>query len=275
MDFLKININQVLETLSNKPEVSKLGFFSKPYKINIDNKNLIVKCYKPTKNADYIINLHNDYVKQLAELNIEVPETYISKVEEKNKHKLVILQNAFEDNELVRTILSNSDKSILLNIMQLLFEDTIKFWNNNKNGERLGFHPTLRNYALRNNQLYYFDTFPPMNLTQKELNKLIIQMAPVVSFIKPFVPLKSINRVSDEYYSVEKMITGLIGSCVRLRPEFAETFLDFSRNYIPNCDLAEVEKNNIIAKINEPPKLSFIWRFVRKLTGNVGAKNVG
>ena len=41
---------------------------------------------------------------------------------------------------------------------------------------QMGFHPTLRNYAIQDGEFWYFDTFPPMaHLSQDELEWYILQ----------------------------------------------------------------------------------------------------
>lgn len=162
----------------------------------------------------------------------------------------------------------------LYRYLTLVYDEIIAYWNKKPFSLDFGFHPTLRNYSIRNNSLYYFDTFPPMNMSQLALNKLILQMAPVRDWIKSFIPSKAINRVSNEYYYFDKMFLGIVGSSVRLRPEFGQQILDFTENYLSDAKLSPEVKKELLAQVTAPPKLSFLWRFVRKLTGNIGQPNV-
>jgi hypothetical protein len=275
MDLHSIDIARLIEKLKKKEQVSQLGFFSKPYTIKLDNEEIVIKVYNPVKNnASFIIQSHDKYIEDLKRTGIKVPNTRISMVKKGSKQQLIILQPAFEKSELVRTIFEVKPLEKLLQFLRLMYNDTIIFWLNNPYKSKLGFHPTLRNYAYSNGSLHYFDTFPPMNMSQHELNKLILQMAPVTNWIKSLIPVKAINRVSNEYYSVEKMIIGILGSSIRLRPEYAEEFLKFTKNYIQESNLTSKEKYSILQKIDAPPRLPFLWRLVRKITGNVGKPNI-
>ena len=71
------------------------------------------------------------------------------------------------------------------------------------------------------------------------------------------------------------MIIGILGSSIRLRPEYAKEFLKFTKNYIQESNLTSKEKYSILQKTDAPPRLPFLWRLVRKITGNVGKNNVG
>ena len=178
MNLQDIDISSYVEQLDDKKQCSQLGFFSKPYMVDMDNTEVIVKRYHPLKkNVSFILESHDKYVNDLKKLGIKVPETRMVCVQKGAKQELVVLQNAFKEEELVRSIFQKKPLEELLKIMELLYNETVNFWINNTNKENLGFHPTLRNYAIKDDELFYFDTVPPMNMQQNELNKLIIQMA--------------------------------------------------------------------------------------------------
>lgn len=270
-----LNIDKVFESIEGQEEDSKLGFFSKPYRIVIDQEEVIAKVYHPTKkDASLIAQLHDDYKLRLANTGVKLPPTNIYIAERKGKQVLVILQRPFAEAELLRNEFEAGSLEEVLHLLKLIFDDTLLFWKNKPVDSELGFHPTLRNYARHQGSLYYFDTFPPMNMDQETLNKIIVKMAPLPSWIKPLVPLKAINRVSDEYYSVVKMIVGIVGSSCRLRPTYAQEILSATKEYIEVSDLTAKEKKEILTEIAIPPKLPFIWTWIRKITGNVGKPNI-
>ncbi|MGB2153640.1 MAG: DUF6206 family protein [Flavobacteriaceae bacterium] len=268
------NINQYLDRLCGE-QCSQLGFFSKPHRAEIEGTKVIIKRYHPIKKeVSHIIKSHDEYIHSLRSMGIQVPWTKILAVRKKSKNELVIIQKAFEEEEVLRTMFSQDSLEDLYRYLTLVYDEIIKYWNTKPFSLEFGFHPTLRNYSIRNNSLYYFDTFPPMNMPQPELNKLILQMAPVRDWIKSFIPSKAINRVSNEYYYFDKMFLGIVGSSVRLRPEFGQQILDFTENYLSDAKLSPEVKKELLAQVTAPPKLSFLWRFVRKLTGNIGKPNV-
>ncbi|MDX2304963.1 MAG: DUF6206 family protein [Microscillaceae bacterium] len=263
-----------------KQAISKLGFFSSPIKIhNQQGDALVLKIYKPIKNPtlmDFILENHKDYILKMRALGILIPDTEAQVRQIASKFYLIICQKAFEPSELVRNLLEEAPKNRFLEIMTRIFDDILLYWQNKKNEPlEIGFHPTLRNYALRDEKLYYFDTFPPMLMPQKHLNKIILKMAPLQIPMQYFVPQHSINRVSDEYYQLDKMIIGVIGSCCRLRPEFHAAILESARAYIAQNDQTDPsDKNKILCHTEKAPKLSKIWVFCRRLFGNVGKPNI-
>lgn len=270
--------NAIQDKLYLTSLASKLGFFSKPIEVHHQGKNYILKVYKPQKNKDFIqwlINEHDKYVVELTQCGITIPETTIQSIQIHRHFHLSIVQNAFHKNELIRTIFENESIAEICNLLAKILDESILFWEKKSQLKVIGFHPTLRNYAYQNNQLYYFDTFPPMSMSQKEINSLILKMTPLKINISFLIPNSWINRVSNEYYQKDKMLIGLIGSTCRLRPELKNEVLSFAKNYFLNHpDLTSEEKGNIISLLEAPPKLSFLWTSIRKLLGKTGKPNV-
>lgn len=275
IDISLLHQKDVLKIIASEKESSPLGFFSKPFRVQLQGKENIVKIYTAIRSVKHIVQeKHDSYKNLLEQTGIKIPHTQAILMDERKPALFVIVQEPFADEELVRTILEKCEKEKVFELITKLFEDVLVFWKNKPHDQPLGFHPTLRNYAIRNNTLYYVDTFPPMNFPQDELNRFILKVAPVPRVVTFFIPEKSINRVTDEYYSIEKMLIGLIGSTCRLRPEYADEILEYSKKYISGCTLNEQEKQNLLHDLDAPPRLSFLWRMVRKLTGNVGKPNV-
>lgn len=99
-------------------------------------------------------------------------------------------------------------------------------------------------------------------------------MSPFGKVFKKFIPLNLMDIVSNEYYDLKKMFTGIVGSCCRLRPENAAAVLAYSREYISNTSCSAQEKLNIIEALQSPPNLPGFWTFFRRVSGNVGKPNV-
>lgn len=270
--------DDLILSLDTKIECSDLGFFSKPFRITYQGEELIIKTYLPLRNnslVSYIIENHNKYVAELNSIGIKIPDTTIAMRQIKGKQQIIIIQKPFHENELLRSIIKKASITELFSLCQLIFKDIQKFWSGKKVLMPIGFHPTLRNYALRQSELYYLDTFPPMLMEQKNLNHLILTMAPYETFIKKIIPSQLINRVSNEYYHLDKMFSGVVGSCCRLRPEFSSDILEFSLNYLKTgCQFSGKEKESTYKLLQKPPDLSGLWILVRKLTGNKGEPNI-
>ena len=267
----------ILSEAASRLTDSNLGYFSKPFRINFRNSELMLKKYYPVRNPDIVSKIlqnHERYISALSSIGIRVPDTIIRSVKIKGKYQIFILQEAFRKDEMLRTRFENSPEDELPKLCKLIYDDVQKFLTYPKVSMDIGFHPTLRNYALHNDTLFFFDTFPPMLMKQRDLNRIIIRMSPYGSFFKVFIPERFINLVTDEYYNFEKMFIGITGSCCRLRPENANAILDFSTGYINNSTCSPEVKQNITRMLKTPPELPGIWTFIRKLSGNVGKPNI-
>lgn len=278
MSFTPEQVLMLLQNTNRKQTCSDWGYFSKPFRVNNQDEEFIVKTFLPVANktlVDFIIQNHNEYKDALLATGIKLPETYITSIEKKKKHQIIIIQQPFKDEELARGIIAKASLKDINGICAMLYADILKFWNAKGNNRSIGFHPSLRNYALRNRELYYFDTFPPMLMDQMALNRIIIAMSPYGRLIKKLVPPSFINRVSDEYYRLDTMFIGLVGSCCRLRPELSAEILNFSCEYVKNSgEICEENTQSILLRLKAPPNLSKLWLTVRKLSGNSGKPNV-
>jgi hypothetical protein len=275
MKFSDSEIEKILEECRLDNYESNLGYFSKPFRIVFNGNDIIVKRYHPIRNgASFIYENHDEYLRKLMEIGIKIPSTTMITNRKKYKIELIILQEPFRKEELFRNIFQQATLEKSLHLLKMILDDTLKFWKNMPQYQPIGFHPSLRNYAIRRGELYYFDSFPPMLMSQDELNRIIIKMSPFGFLIKPIVPAKALNRVSDEYYSIIKMVKGIVGSCCRLRPEYMEEILEFSISYVRKSDLKQSEIEYIINEIRTPPKLTGIWKTIRRLSGNTGNPNV-
>jgi len=276
--FTQEEADDLLSGIVSEKLSSDLGYFSKPFRAYRGDKAFIIKLYLPVKNISLVASIirnHGLYITELRSSGLRIPDTFIFCRPKGKKHQIVIIQDSFRDDELLRNRVLEASPDELSRLCYLVFDDIIKFWRSRKNPVETGFHPTLRNYVLHEGNLHYFDTFPPMLMKQRELNAVIVKMSPYGKLLKRIIPLRLINKVTDEYYHLDKMFTGIVGSCCRLRPDDAGKILQFSRDYVSrSAGLSDPEKESILALLNKPPDLPGIWILIRKLSGNVGKPNI-
>ena len=276
--FTQEEAEELLSGIESEKLSSDLGYFSKPFRVDHGDKALIIKLYLPVKNSSLVASIirnHGQYISELRSSGVRIPDTFIFCRPKGKKHQIVIIQDSFTEGELLRNRIQEAGPDELTRLCSLVFDDIIKFRRSRKKSVEIGFHPTLRNYALHEGDLHYFDTFPPMLMNQRDLNALVLKMSPYGGLIRKFVPLRLINKVTDEYYHLDKMFTGIAGSCCRLRPDDAGKILQFSRDYVNrSAALTEQEKESILALLKKPPELPRIWILIRKLSGNVGKPNI-
>ncbi len=274
--FTEEEIQGIELEIQDRSQESNLGFFSQPFRMSIRNEEYIVETYVPIKNGvllDQIIENHDPYIKGLESSGVTVTETLLLNRSFNNKNRLVIIQKAYPPESMLRHLVINSDTEKCNELIELILQATIDYWKN-KIEEPIGFHPTLRNYALNNGELEYFDTFPPMLMEQKPLNRIILAMSPFGKGIKWLVPLSAMNRVSNEYDDYVKMYCGILGSSCRLHPDRADKIISMALELISNSNLHSDLITEIKKNLQQPPKLSGIWTFIRKISGNEGKPNV-
>jgi len=271
-------IGKILKDIESKERSSDLGYFSKPFRVNYNDRALFIKLYFPVKDQRLISSImanHDEYIRELKLAGLKIPETKILSKPSGDKHQLIIIQDAFKDEELLRNRIINGSPEDVEKLCLMVFDEMLQFHIKKNRQKEIGFHPTLRNYCVHKGELWFFDTFPPMLMNQKELNGLILKMSPYGGLLKKIIPLRLINKVTDEYYNPDKMFTGIVGSCCRLRPADADKILAFSREYVnQSVSLTDEDKESIMRLLKKPPKLSGIWILIRKLSGNKGKPNI-
>lgn len=271
-------IAKILEDIESRDRSSDLGYFSKPFRVLHGDRALFIKLYFPVRDQNYvsdIINIHNNYIRELKNAGLSIPETIILSRKAGKKHQLVIIQDAFRDEELLRNQIISENIEGVKRLCTMVFDEMLQFRGKKNRDIDIGFHPTLRNYCVHDDRLWFFDTFPPMLMNQKDLNRLILKMSPYGGFLKKIMPLRLINKVTDEYYNLDTMFSGVVGSCCRLRPDDSARILGFSREYVNrSASLTDEEKKEIMRLLNKPPQLSKIWILIRKLSGNTGKPNI-
>jgi hypothetical protein len=267
--------------LFSKSSNFNVGFFSKPFLVKEGLlKGKVVKLYRPINDLIYcnhVKELHDNYVIELRKAGIRVPETELIVASVDSVYHLAIIQEAFAPSELVRDVMKTCEVEAYLELMEGVVKDTIGFTNYmSEHPQSLGFHPTLRNYAFRMGQFFYFDTFPPMaGISEDEVQQLIIDFAPYhfPGFVKK-LSKKYLGRVTNEYYQYDLMISGIIGSSCRLRPEFADRVLIRARSILESSPIDENLREKTLTIIKNPPKLSPLWTSMRKLLGKEGKPNI-
>ncbi|MFA5353248.1 MAG: DUF6206 family protein [Thermodesulfovibrionales bacterium] len=265
-------------------ESGKYGFFSKPFLATSGPyQGKILKQYHDIRNRDLcveLVDVHNRYVGLLKKAGISVPATEIRFQEgTKGKYTIMIVQDAFPETALVRNIMLKAGFEECELLMRGIIDEavTVLTFMRDHPEENMGFHPTLRNYAMTGGKLHYFDTFPPFcRWDQRQVEEIILEFAPFgfVRFLKPLAR-PFMHRVTDEYYFEDKMILGIVGSSCRLRPEFYQQLLDSAAEQLRDMSSERVlNKEGILHELSQPPSLSPLWVITRRLLGKEGQPNL-
>ena len=261
--------------------ISKLGYFCTPFQPPSGPfSDRVIKVYRGAADAaalEKLARAHDDYVAALKACAVPLPQTEFHLVDlDGNGGKTpVIVQEALPLDSLMRPRMRRDSKEETLRMMQAAGEVIATFWTKAEAIEaRIGFHPSIRNFAIRDGQAIFFDTFPPLiHYSREEMGKLLLQFSEkrLMRLIGPFLQSK-VTGIQDEWYSPPETLVGLVGSACRLRPEFADAYLDWGRTFArshmaPWADTA-------IDGLDGPPQLPGYWTGFRKLLGLQGEPNV-
>ncbi len=282
-----LKLSSLLDLVNNREYVAHIkypqtGFFTKPFVPEAGPfQGKLIKIYKTTRNkalAQRLKSLHDDYVAQLSHLDINIPETEMAVLFDRYEYCPVIIQYAFPQASLVRRIIQTKELLDCIELLKGILLAICRFWlslNGRAPDNRLGLAASLRNCAFFDKHFWFFDTFPPLtSISNSEIHSLMLEFAPysICRIVRPLIS-PMLHHVTSEYYDIEKMLKGIVGSACRLRPEFVSQFLEISRRTMTNQSIIQLN-NYFIAQLDYPPRLSKTWLLTRFLLAQKGAPNV-
>jgi len=162
-----------------------------------------------------------------------------------------------------------------LQMMEAAGDVIATFWNNaDQFDTRIGFHPSIRNFAYLDGRALFFDTFPPLiHYSREEMGKMLLLFSDkaLMRWVGPLLQTK-VTGIQDEWYSPPETLVGLVGSACRLRPDDAEAYLDWGRDFTQRRMPRWADE--ALPELQEPPRLPGYWTGFRKLLGLQGEPNV-
>ena len=141
--------------------------------------------------------------------------------------------------------------------------------------ERIGYHPSIRNFAIDDQGPIFFDTFPPLiGYSRSEMGQLLLRFSEsgLVRMMGRAMPGR-IRSIQDEWYSPAGTIVGLVGSAVRLRPADGPAILGWAQSHAA-AHLTGQLRAEVLAELDRPPRLPAYWTGTRRLLGLEGKPNV-
>ena len=259
--------------------ISKLGYFCAPFRPqNGPLSDRVIKVYRSLADdaaLDRLAHAHTDYVALLKRTNVGLPETEFHLLDLGGRRTPVVVQQALDARSMMRPQLIAADRQTALNLMDAAGKVIAGFWNalEERDG-RVGFHPSIRNFAIVDGRAMFFDTFPPLiGSSRDEMGDMLLQFSEkrLMRWIGPVLRQK-VTGIQDEWYSPPETLVGLVGSACRLRPDDAEAFLSWGR------DFAQSEmprwSDEVLTSLKVPPRLPGYWTGFRKLLGLQGEPNI-
>ncbi|MDA0924417.1 MAG: DUF6206 family protein, partial [Proteobacteria bacterium] len=205
--------------------VSRLGYFCLPFRpADGPLADRVIKTYRGGRDRDLLQELgarHDAYVAVLTRAGVRLPQTQFLILEEAGYLQPVIVQAALDEPILMRPRLEAASLSEMQDILGAATLSIADFWARVADRpERIGYHPSIRNFAIDDQGPIFFDTFPPLiGYSHAEMGQLLLRFSEsgLVRAMGRVMPGR-IRGIQDEWYSPAGTIVGLIGSAVRLRP---------------------------------------------------------
>lgn len=272
---------QVREALRARGEpVSRLGYFCAPFRpASGPLSDRVIKTYRGGRDPEVLEQLgrrHDAYAEVLRWAGVRLPETRFLLLNEAGYLQPVIVQEALDDSLMMRPQIEAAALPDALSILEAAASSIAAFWARvAQRPERIGYHPSIRNFAFDEDGPIFFDTFPPLiGYSREEMGRLLLRFSEsgLVRGMGTVMP-ERIRGIQDEWYSPAGTIVGLIGSAVRLRPEDGPAILDWARGFAA-AELKPSLRDEVLAELDRPPRLPAFWTGMRSLLGLEGKPNV-
>ncbi|WP_293440172.1 DUF6206 family protein [Planktotalea sp.] len=259
--------------------VSKLGYFCAPFRpASGPLANKVIKVYRGLRDMaelERLAQCHSDYVAALELTGVDLPVTDFHLLDIDGTTVPVIVQEALPSDSMMRLQIIAAEREQAVEMMEAAGQVIATFWNNADKVEgRVGFHPSIRNFAYLDGKALFFDTFPPLiHYSREEMGKMLLTYSDkrLMRWVGPLIQGR-VTGIQDEWYSASETLVGLVGSACRLRPNDSARFLewgqDFARRAMPRW------AEEAIPEMKAPPKLPGYWTGFRKVLGLQGAPNV-
>lgn len=272
---------QVREALRARGEpVSRLGYFCAPFRpAEGPLSDRVIKTYRGGRDPELLEQLgrrHDAYVEVLRWAGVRLPDTRFLLLNEAGYIQPVIVQEALDDQLMMRPQIEAATLPEALAILEAAASGIAEFWARvAQRPERIGYHPSIRNFAFDAEGPIFFDTFPPLiGYSREQMGRLLLRFSEsrLVRRVGMVMP-ERIRGIQDEWYSPAGTIVGLVGSAVRLRPEDGPAILDWARGFAA-AQLKPALRDEVLAELNRAPRLPAFWTGMRGLLGLEGKPNV-
>ncbi|MGR3375208.1 DUF6206 family protein [Salipiger abyssi] len=259
--------------------ISRLGYFCAPFRpAEGPFSDRVIKVYRGLRDdaaLDRLAAAHDDYVAALRETGVPLPETAFHLLEGDGPRVPVIVQEALPETALMRPRMQAEGLDSTLEMMEAAGQVIALFWNAADRFEtRIGFHPSIRNFAVLDGQAVFYDTFPPLiHYSREEMGRMLLLFSDkrLMRLIGPLMRAR-VTGIQDEWYSAPETLVGLVGSACRLRPEHAQAYLDWGRDFAERA--MPRWAGEAVAGMQAAPRLPGYWTGFRKLLGLQGEPNL-
>lgn len=256
--------------------ISRLGYFCAPFRPPTGPwADTVIKVYQPLADAEKAARLarcHDDYRDALIAAGVPLPDTRFHLRDFDGVQIPVITQTALPTDRLMRPLMQSADRDGTLAMLDAAGQVIARFWlwEAATDTPRIGFHPSIRNFAIIDGQAIFFDTFPPLiHYSRAQMGQMLLTFSEkrLMRVVGPLIRSR-VTAIQDEWYSPSETLVGLVGSACRLRPEHTDAYLDWGRTFARTQ--MQPWQDEILAGLATPPKLGGLWTGMRKALGLEG-----
>lgn len=274
-------VGAVKEALRARGEpVSRLGYFCAPFRPETGPlADRVIKTYRGGRDPELLEQLsrrHTAYVECLTWAGVRLPETQFLLLNQAGFLQPVVVQQALDPSTMLRPQIETDPLPEALAKLEITAQAIAAFWARvAQRPERIGYHPSIRNFAWDDAGPIFFDTFPPLiGYSREDMGRLLLRFSEsgLMRGVGTLLP-ERIRAIQDEWYSPAGTILGLIGSAIRLRPADREEILDWAKDFAAR-DLRRDLGAQVLAELATPPRLPAAWTAARRLLGLEGRPNV-
>jgi hypothetical protein len=259
--------------------ISKFGYFCEPFRPSAGPLSAcVIKVYRGLPDRarlDRLAAAHAAYVALLLDCGVPMPETSFHLVAIDGVILPVVVQQALRPDSMMRIRMIEDPLPETLAHLEAAGEVIARFWTRvAKHPDRVGFHPSLRNFALVDGRAVFFDTFPPLiGYDRAEMGRILLAFSSrrLIRIVGPLARA-TVTGIQDEWYSPAETVVGLVGSACRLRPDDSSAYLDWGRAFAAR--VMPEHAAEIVVGLDRPPRLPGWWTGFRRILGLQGAPNI-
>jgi hypothetical protein len=266
--------------LARGEPVSRLGYFCVPFRpADGPLADKVIKTYRGGRDPDVLEGLaarHSAYVDVLRGAGVRLPDTQFLILRDAGHLQPVIVQDALDEAMLLRPRIAAAPLAEALDLLGAAADSIADFWARvAQRPERIGYHPSIRNFAIDEQGPIFFDTFPPLiGYSRAEMGQLLLRFSEsgLVRAMGRVMPDR-IRAIQDEWYSPAGTLVGLVGSAVRLRPDDGAAILGWAQSHMA-AHLRGALRDEVLTELDRPPRLPAYWTGMRRVLGLEGKPNV-
>ena len=174
----------------------------------------------------------------------------------------VIVQEALDERLLMRPRIEAADLPEALSILEAAASSIADFWGRvAQRPERIGYHPSIRNFAIDEDGPIFFDTFPPLiGYSREEMGRLLLRFSEsgLVRGMGRVMP-ERIRGIQDEWLSHHAGAPSWgppVGSAGAVASRTGPGILDWAGNFTRRRHLqARLARRSAGRKLDRPPRL--------------------